>query len=150
MRKTISTLLVASQLLFGGINNHETINFQELDQIPLSDLTRTIANEFAKNLPLQIDALTVMTQILGIDNRVISTKQINITDPKIQSLWKNNHNQLIQAMYKIDSQVICNTPIWKYLIMQRDVIVVLNYQDTQHRPLFDYTVESADCQKIYP
>ncbi len=112
------------------------------------ELTRSIANEFAKNLPLQIDYLTQMTSILGLGNSVLTRKQINIKHKNINSFWKTNKNEFIKAMYKIDSQNICYEPIWQYFIIKRNIIAKFNYTDTDNKPLFNYTVEKFDCKKI--
>jgi hypothetical protein len=148
MKKIIVSIFVISNLLFGGMNNNNTIDYGEFDKIPSSELTRSIANEFAKNLPLQIDYLTTMTNIFGLGNSVITKKQINIKHKDINNFWKSDKNELIKAMYKLDSQNICYEPIWQYLIMKRNIIAEFNYVDTDNKPLFNYTVESLDCKKI--
>jgi len=148
MKKIIIGTFVISNLLFGGINSNDTIDYEEFDKMLSSELTRSLANEFAKNLPIQIDYLTTMTNIFGIGNRVISRKQLRITHKNIKNFWKSDKNGLIKAMYKLDSQSVCNEPIWQYLILKRDVIAEFNYLDTNNKPLFNYTVEKVDCEKI--
>ena len=148
MKKIIISIFVISNLLFGGINSNNTIDYEEFDKMSSSELTRTMANEFSKNLPMQIDYLTTMTNMFGIGNRVIARKQLRITHKDISDFWKRDRNGLIKAMYKLDSQSICNEPMWQYLIFKRGIIAEFNYLDTNNKPLFNYTVEKVDCEKI--
>jgi len=148
MKKIIISIFVISNLLFGGINSSNTIDYEEFDKMSSSELTRSMANEFAKNLPIQIDYLTRMTNMFGIGNRVIAKKQLRITHKDISNFWKDDRNGLIKAMYKLDSQSVCNEPIWQYLILKRGVVAEFNYLDTNNKPLFNYTVEKVDCEKI--
>lgn len=148
MKKIIVSIFVISNLLFAGMNSTNTIDYKELDKIPSNELARSMANEVAKNLPIQIDYLTTMTNMFGIGNSVITKKQIKIEHKDINSMWINNKQGLIQAMYKIDSNNICYEPIWQYLIMKRNIIAEFNYTNTNGKPLFDYTVEKVDCKKI--
>lgn len=148
MKKIIIAVFIFSNLLFAGINNNNVIDYSEFDKISSHELIRVMSNEIAKNLPIHIDYLTKMINIFGIGNNVVVKKEINIEHKDISDMWTNKKNQLIEAMFKLDSQNICHEPIWEYLVMKRDVIAEFKYVDTNSKPLFNYTVEKVDCQKI--
>ena len=148
MKKIVIAIFIFSNLLFAGINNNNAVDYSQFDNISSHELARSMSNEIAKSLPIQIDYLTRMINVFGIGNSVIVKKEINIGHKDISGMWNGNKNQLINAMFKLDSQNVCHEPIWQYLIMKRDIIAEFNYVDTQSKPLFNYTVEEADCKKI--
>lgn len=147
MKKTLLSILTLSSLAFAGMNN-DTIDYSELDKISSHELTRSVANEVAKNLPIQIDYLTKIVNVFGIANSVITKKEVDIKHQDINSLWTNDKNKLITAMYQLDSKNICYEPVWEYMIMKRGIVAEFNYVDTDSKPLFKYTVEKADCKKL--
>lgn len=75
-------------------------------------------------------------------------KEVDIEHEKIAKIWETNKDGLVQAMFKIDSQNVCNNPTWRYMIYKRDIIPEFNYIDKEKKPLFRYTVEQEDCNKL--
>ena len=57
-------------------------------------------------------------------------------------------NEFIQVMLKNDSQNICYNSVWKYMIYQKKIIAEFNYMDMDNKPLFEYTIEIEDCNKL--
>ena len=148
MKKLLLSLLMFSSLLFGGMNNSDGIDYKQLDKLESQDIAKMLSNEFAKSLPMQIDYLTKALSMFSIGNTVITKKGVDIEHKDLKNIWLNNKNDLIKAMFKLDSQNICYTPVWKYLIYKKNIIAEFNYTSNDNKPLFSYTVEKEDCDKI--
>ena len=147
MKKIILVTMVLSSFLFAGMNN-KGLDYNKFDKISSQELVRKFSNDLAKNLPMRIDYLTTLVNIMGIGNTVLAKKEVDIEHKDIKTIWKTKKDALINAMYKIDAQNICYSKTWQYLVLKRNIITKFDYVDKNSKPLFDYTVEKADCEKM--
>jgi hypothetical protein len=148
MKKIIIALFVMSNILLAG--SPQPIDYTQLDKIPKLKLTKLMAQEMSQgfNLPMKLDELTDLTTIYSFNNHIIFTKEVDMTNPKLHKIWKTKKKLLINYMFKVDSQNICNNPVWKYMIFKRDIIPEFAYKSRDKKPLFQYTIEAKDCKKL--
>jgi len=150
MKKTLIGLLLISTVALGGIKPKQDNDFSGFDNIPAKELSAKLAKELTENmhLPAKIDYLTQMQSILSYGTSLIFSKEVNIEHKDIKEIWLKQRDRLIQAMFKIDAQNICQTPIWRYMIYKRNIIPEFVYKDMNGKILFEYTVEADDCNAI--
>ena len=148
MNKILTGLLIISSITFAGMQ--KDMDYSGFDKIPTVELAKMMANEMAKgvSLPMKLDDATQLTSIYSYRNNIIFRKELNINHPKIEKIWQQQKNEFIQAILKSDSQNICYNSVWKYMIYKKNIIAEFNYIDTDNKPLFNYTIEIEDCNKL--
>lgn len=149
MKRLLIGLIITSNIIFAGIQN-DIDSYKEFDEIPRVELAKLLTSEMAKSmqLPMKLDEATTLTTIYSFKTNIIFRKVINTEYPQIKNFWNQNKKQFIEAMLKQDSQNICYNPVWKYMIFNRNIIPEFNYLDTSNKPLFSYTIEKVDCDKL--
>jgi len=149
MIKFLVSVALFSTLLFGGINNNDNkIDYGKLDKISSKRLIQIISSNVAKNLPMTIDKACELINVFSFNNFLVYIKEVNINNVVIHDIWLNKKDDFIKAMFKGDSQNACHNQLLKYLVHERGVIIKLKYIDTEANPLFDYTIDKNDCEKL--
>ena len=138
-----------STLLYGGIK--EKIDFSEFDKMPRDELAKLLSEEMVKGLklPVRLDYMTRLITLHSFNSLIIFRKEVNINHPNIKTVWNNNKDAVIQNMLKIESQSICNNPLWKYMIYKRNIIPEIDYVNTTGKELVSFTIEVEDCNKLH-
>jgi len=149
MYKIVITLVIVTSTLFGGLKPNKK-DYSSFDSIPTETLAKEMAYEMAKGvrLPMKLDEVTQLVNIYNFHTTIFFKKSIDIENKKIKPLWEKHQKELIQYMLKNDTQNICYNPVWQYMIFKRGIIPEFNYVSLNNKPLFRYTIEVEDCNKL--
>ena len=149
MKKLMIGLIVTTNCIFAGIQD-DKFNYKEFDKIPRIEFAKVMAREMAQSmsLPMKIDNSTNLIAIYSFDTTICITKKIIMQNPKVKKLWIQKKKIFINLMLKQDAQNTCYNPMWKYMIYKRNIIPEFNYVDKNNKPLFKYTIEIEDCNKL--
>ncbi len=51
-------------------------------------------------------------------------------------------------MFDQDSKIVCRVDFLNHMIVNKGLVLKYYYTDTEHRPLFSYTVNKQDCLEL--
>ncbi len=142
IRIIIATLLDAKDI------KQNKLNYSKLDKIPAKELTRYLANEISKNLPIQLDYLTQVSRVLAYKNRIITNKEVDFNHPDYKKAWNNSKKDLIELTIKQDAEVLCYDPFDNYLLTKKDIIFIYKITNKNNKPLYEYTITKEECKKL--
>ncbi|MFY9075551.1 hypothetical protein CRU99_06840 [Malaciobacter mytili] len=148
MKKLIYSLLFFAVILNAGMNNNNEIQMQQIKNMSAEEFSRLLASETSKSLPITLDAVTTVIKSIALGKSVQYYKTLNLEHPRLKEIWDTKKEEFKVAMFEQDSKMVCYTEILSYMIMNKDVILRYYYTDTNHRPLFNYSVEKEDCLKF--
>jgi hypothetical protein len=150
MKKIFLVFILMSTLLNAGVIK-EKIDFSQFDKISRNNLAKIMTEEILKGiqLPMRLDYMTRLIALHSYNSSIIFRKEVDINNPNIKTVWNNNKDAVIQNMLKIESQFICNSPMWKYMIYKRNIIPEIDYVSTTGKELVSFTIEVEDCNKLH-
>jgi len=146
--KYIFISIIIATLLGAKAVKQNKLNYSKLDKIPAKELTRYLANEISKNLPIQLDYLTQVSRVLAYKNKITTNKKVDFNHPDYQKAWNNSKEHLIEITIKQDTEVLCYDPFNNYLLTKKDVIFIYKITNKNNKPLYEYTITKEDCRKL--
>ena len=124
------------------------LDYSKLDKIATKEITRYLANEISKNLPIQLDYLTQISRVVAYKNSITTNKQIDFNHPNYQKAWNNSKKSLIELTTKQDAEVLCYDPFDNYLLTKRNIVFIYKITTKNNRPLYEYTITKENCKKL--
>ncbi|QHG91180.1 hypothetical protein CVO_04700 [Sulfurimonas sp. CVO] len=148
--KIVISMFFTFTLLFSDYASDAKKTNEIFNQIPLSQILRTLTSEASKSLPMRVDRATRLRRVYSHKNTLTYAKELDIQDKEFAKLWnrKQQKTKIIDVMQQEDRQVICNELIMGNLIRNKNLIVQYTYDDVQAHFLFSHKVDKKTCKKI--
>lgn len=148
MKYIVLALLLLTSFTLADTTQKKKFNHTKLDKIPVNEIARYLANEISKNLPLQLDYLTKVTRALAYNNTLTTYKEVDFNHKDFQKMWSSAKDELIEIMFKQDTEVLCYDPFDYYLLAKRKMIFIYKITNQNNKALFEYTVNKQDCYNL--
>ncbi|PHO11119.1 hypothetical protein CPG37_01350 [Malaciobacter canalis] len=148
MKSLILSMLLLLSLNAGMNNNNEEELKEKIKAMSVEKFARTLANKTASAVPIKIDAITTVTKVVALENSVSYFKSIDLNHEMMKGKWENKSEYFKTVMFDQDSKIVCRVDFLNHMIVNKGLVLKYYYTDTEHRPLFSYTVNKQDCLEL--
>ena len=113
-------------------------------------LLSIMGNSLSKKIPIQLDELTFLIRVFSTSNTFVYIKQFDISHESIKSQFdkKDFKEEVRKELFIQDANMVCNIPLFSYLMNKRNIKVIYKWVDINAKPIFEYNVNKVDCQKL--
>jgi len=111
-------------------------------------ITKMMGEEMKKHIPIQMDDITLLTQVDTKNQTLSYTKQLDMSDENLLALWNKEKESLIQSQLQVDSEIVCAPSNIRYLVIYRDMVIEFKYINKNDVLLFSHVIAKEDCLKI--
>lgn len=155
MKRILFLFLFSFISVFAKPSNSELVEIRkEIAPYSANEIAKTVAENMAKNLPQQVDAMTTITAVTTFDNKLtlsglMSKEELEkITNHNIDEINKNEtfKKLFLKETKKLQINMLCSNPLL-YVALEKGVLFTYSYFLNDGIFFGSTTISIKNCKK---